>query len=46
MGVLLELDNFKCLLEGFEIIFLIVFSFVMILIIVGMFLGSLMVFGF
>lgn len=46
MGVLLELDNFKRLLEGFEIMFLIVFSFVVILIIVGIFLGSLMVFGF
>ncbi len=45
MGVLLELDNLKRLLEGFEITLLIALSSAMISIIVGMLLGSLMAFG-
>ncbi|WQS71328.1 amino acid ABC transporter permease [Helicobacter pylori] len=45
MGVLLELDNLKCLLEGFEITLLIALSSAVISIIVGMLLGSLMAFG-
>lgn len=45
MGVLLELDNLKRLLEGFEITLLIALSSAVISIIVGMLLGSLMAFG-
>ncbi|WRG08081.1 amino acid ABC transporter permease [Helicobacter pylori] len=45
MGVLLELDNLKRLLEGFETTLLIALSSAMISIIVGMLLGSLMAFG-
>ncbi|MFP6211024.1 amino acid ABC transporter permease [Helicobacter pylori] len=45
MGVLLELDNLKRLLEGFEITLLIALSSAMISIIVGTLLGSLMAFG-
>ncbi|WRE35749.1 amino acid ABC transporter permease [Helicobacter pylori] len=45
MGVLLELDNLKRLLEGFEITLLIALSSAIISIIVGMLLGSLMAFG-
>ncbi|MCQ2986984.1 amino acid ABC transporter permease [Helicobacter pylori] len=45
MGVLLELDNLKRLLEGFEITLLIALSSALISIIVGMLLGSLMAFG-
>ncbi|MFP6035660.1 ABC transporter permease subunit [Helicobacter pylori] len=45
MGVLLELDNLKRLLEGFEITLLIALSSAMISIIVGILLGSLMAFG-
>ncbi len=45
MGVLLELDNLKRLLEGFETTLLIALSSAVISIIVGMLLGSLMAFG-
>ncbi|WP_120840299.1 amino acid ABC transporter permease [Helicobacter pylori] len=45
MGVLLELDNFKRLLEGFEITLLIALSSAVISIVVGILLGSLMAFG-
>ncbi len=45
MGVLLELDNLKRLLEGFEITLLIALSSAVISIVVGMLLGSLMAFG-
>ncbi|WRG70920.1 amino acid ABC transporter permease [Helicobacter pylori] len=45
MGVLLELDNLKRLLEGFEITLLIALSSAVISIIAGMLLGSLMAFG-
>lgn len=45
MGVLLELDNLKRLLEGFEITLLIALSSAVISIIVGILLGSLMAFG-
>ncbi|WP_120923641.1 amino acid ABC transporter permease [Helicobacter pylori] len=45
MGVLLELDNLKRLLEGFEITLLIALSSAVISIIVGTLLGSLMAFG-
>ncbi|WP_120964810.1 amino acid ABC transporter permease [Helicobacter pylori] len=45
MGVLLELDNLKRLLEGFETTLLIALSSAMISIIVGTLLGSLMAFG-
>ncbi|MFP6260705.1 amino acid ABC transporter permease [Helicobacter pylori] len=45
MGVLLELDNLKRLLEGFETTLLIALSSAIISIIVGMLLGSLMAFG-
>ncbi|WP_187903969.1 amino acid ABC transporter permease [Helicobacter pylori] len=45
MGVLLELDNLKRLLEGFETTLLIALSSAMISIIVGILLGSLMAFG-
>ncbi|MCQ2659687.1 amino acid ABC transporter permease [Helicobacter pylori] len=45
MGVLLELDNLKRLLEGFETTLLIALSSAMISIVVGMLLGSLMAFG-
>ncbi|MGL2796068.1 amino acid ABC transporter permease [Helicobacter pylori] len=45
MGVLLELDNLKRLLEGFETTLLIALSSALISIIVGMLLGSLMAFG-
>ncbi len=45
MGVLLELDNLKRLLEGFEITLLIALSSAVISILVGMLLGSLMAFG-
>ncbi|WP_139541743.1 amino acid ABC transporter permease [Helicobacter pylori] len=45
MGVLLELDNLKRLLEGFEITLLIALSSAVISIIIGMLLGSLMAFG-
>ncbi|MCQ2858945.1 amino acid ABC transporter permease [Helicobacter pylori] len=45
MGVLLELDNLKRLLEGFEITLLIALSSAAISIIVGILLGSLMAFG-
>ncbi|XNZ31794.1 amino acid ABC transporter permease [Helicobacter pylori] len=45
MGVLLELDNLKRLLEGFETTLLIALSSAVVSIIVGMLLGSLMAFG-
>ncbi len=45
MGVLLELDNLKRLLEGFETTLLIALSSAVISIIIGMLLGSLMAFG-
>ncbi len=45
MGVLLELDNLKRLLEGFEITLLIALSSAVISIVVGILLGSLMAFG-
>lgn len=45
MGVLLELDNLKRLLEGFEITLLIALSSAVVSIVVGMLLGSLMAFG-
>ncbi|MFP6316766.1 amino acid ABC transporter permease [Helicobacter pylori] len=45
MGVLLELDNLKRLLEGFETTLLIALSSALISIVVGMLLGSLMAFG-
>ncbi len=45
MGVLLELDNLKRLLEGFETTLLIALSSAVISIIVGILLGSLMAFG-
>ncbi|MGL2855381.1 amino acid ABC transporter permease [Helicobacter pylori] len=45
MGVLLELDNLKRLLEGFETTLLIALSSAIVSIIVGMLLGSLMAFG-
>ncbi|WRA66195.1 amino acid ABC transporter permease [Helicobacter pylori] len=45
MGVLLELDNLKRLLEGFEITLLIALSSAIVSIVVGMLLGSLMAFG-
>ncbi|EQD90136.1 amino ABC transporter, permease, 3-TM region, His/Glu/Gln/Arg/opine family domain protein [Helicobacter pylori SouthAfrica50] len=45
MGVLLELDNLKRLLEGFEITLLIAFSSAIVSIILGILLGSLMAFG-
>ncbi|EMH11135.1 amino acid ABC transporter permease [Helicobacter pylori] len=45
MGVLLELDNLKRLLEGLEITLLIALISAIISIIVGMLLGSLMAFG-
>ncbi|MGL2889794.1 ABC transporter permease subunit [Helicobacter pylori] len=45
MGVLLELDNLKRLLEGFETTLLIALSSAVISIVVGMLLGSLMAFG-
>ncbi|OOQ17640.1 amino acid ABC transporter permease [Helicobacter pylori] len=45
MGVLLELDNLKRLLEGFETTLLIALSSAIISIIVGILLGSLMAFG-
>ncbi|KMZ47409.1 amino acid ABC transporter permease [Helicobacter pylori] len=45
MGVLLELDNLKRLLEGFEITLLIALSSAVVSIIVGILLGSLMAFG-
>ncbi|WRD31312.1 amino acid ABC transporter permease [Helicobacter pylori] len=45
MGVLLELDNLKRLLEGFEITLLIALISAVISIVVGMLLGSLMAFG-
>lgn len=45
MGVLLELDNLKRLLEGFETTLLIALSSAIVSIIVGILLGSLMAFG-
>ncbi|WQS58382.1 amino acid ABC transporter permease [Helicobacter pylori] len=45
MGVLLELDNLKRLLEGFETTLLIALSSAIVSIVVGMLLGSLMAFG-
>ncbi|GAA9914775.1 amino acid ABC transporter permease [Helicobacter pylori] len=45
MGVLLELDNLKRLLEGFETTLLIALSSAVISIVVGILLGSLMAFG-
>ncbi|WRC77429.1 amino acid ABC transporter permease [Helicobacter pylori] len=45
MGVLLELDNLKRLLEGFEITLLIALSSAVISIVIGILLGSLMAFG-
>ncbi|WQW26060.1 amino acid ABC transporter permease [Helicobacter pylori] len=45
MGVLLELDNLKRLLEGFETTLLIALSSAIISIVVGILLGSLMAFG-
>ncbi|WP_187944640.1 amino acid ABC transporter permease [Helicobacter pylori] len=45
MGVLLELDNLKRLLEGFEITLLIALSSAIVSIIFGILLGSLMAFG-
>lgn len=45
MGVLLELDNLKRLLEGFEITLLIALISAIISIVVGILLGSLMAFG-
>ncbi|WP_104687398.1 ABC transporter permease subunit [Helicobacter acinonychis] len=45
MGVLLELDNLKRLLEGFEITLLIALSSAIVSIIFGVLLGSLMAFG-
>ncbi|WRF57501.1 amino acid ABC transporter permease [Helicobacter pylori] len=45
MGVLLELDNLKRLLEGFETTLLIALSSAVISIVVGTLLGSLMAFG-
>ncbi|MFB1300845.1 amino acid ABC transporter permease [Helicobacter pylori] len=45
MGVLLELDNLKRLLEGLEITLLIALSSAIVSIIVGILLGSLMAFG-
>ncbi|WQV46948.1 amino acid ABC transporter permease [Helicobacter pylori] len=45
MGVLLELDNLKRLLEGLEITLLIALSSAIISIVVGILLGSLMAFG-
>ncbi|WP_033619673.1 ABC transporter permease subunit [Helicobacter pylori] len=45
MGVLLELDNLKRLLEGFEITLLIALSSAIVSIVLGILLGSLMAFG-
>ncbi|GAA9258550.1 amino acid ABC transporter permease [Helicobacter pylori] len=45
MGVLLELDNLKRLLEGFETTLLIALSSAVISIVIGILLGSLMAFG-
>ncbi len=45
MGVLLELDNLKRLLEGFEITLLIALGSAIVSIILGILLGSLMAFG-
>ncbi|WRA38854.1 amino acid ABC transporter permease [Helicobacter pylori] len=45
MGVLLELDNLKRLLEGFETTLLIALSSAVISIVVGILLGGLMAFG-
>ncbi|MGL2341942.1 amino acid ABC transporter permease [Helicobacter pylori] len=45
MGVLLELDNLKRLLEGFETTLLIALSSAIVSIVVGILLGSLMAFG-